>query len=158
MFSITLLKTPSPARWPATGRGRPPSRTVYAALANGAQRQVDLINAGRGACSRAGLPLLAAAALAPAAGKQPRPLQSGFLTRRAHGPRAWRQAPPPSFDQLATLRLLKKIKTLLGESLFCTVLHGFALNKCYSSRLYINIRPVRIARFAAAKCSWSRHI
>ena len=45
-----------------------------------------------------------------------------------------------------TLRLLKKNKNPPPRGEF--FLHGFALNKCYSSRPYINIRPVRIARFA----------
>ena len=34
-----LRETPRPARWPATGRGRPPSRTVCAALQTARRRQ-----------------------------------------------------------------------------------------------------------------------
>ena len=48
LLRTTWRETPRPAPWPATGRGRPPSRTACAAL-----------QTGRGARSRAGLPLAA---------------------------------------------------------------------------------------------------
>ena len=61
-----------------------------------------------------------------------------------------RSLPPPSFDQLAQdMRLLKKIKNLLGKNFFCTVLRS----KCYS-RPCMNIHPgvmACFARFCATK-------
>ena len=44
LLRMTWRETPRPAPWPATGRGRPPSRTACAAL--GAQAAADLIGAG----------------------------------------------------------------------------------------------------------------
>ena len=81
-------------------------------------------------------------------------------------PRACGRAPGPGNDAGAclrpaltswrkTLRLRKKNKTLLGESLFCTVL---CATKCYSCSPYIDVRTTRIAflhGFCATKCYYS---
>ena len=57
-------------------------------------------------------------------GPAPVPELAGELQFRAQSRRS---LPPPSFDQLAQdIEAAKKNKTLLGESFFCTVLHGFA--------------------------------
>ena len=39
LLRTTWRETPRPARWPATGRGRPPSRTACAALQTARRRQ-----------------------------------------------------------------------------------------------------------------------
>ena len=39
LLRMTWRETPRPAPWPATGRGRPPSRTVCAALQTALRRQ-----------------------------------------------------------------------------------------------------------------------
>ena len=39
LLRTTWRETPRPARWPATGRGRPPSRTACAALQTALRRQ-----------------------------------------------------------------------------------------------------------------------